>query len=111
MAGLGHTALLTPRPPGICRGWEPAIIPELAGVREAREVTPCGPHRHRHRALAPASGLQGLTDRRQAPGVPLLVACECETPQTFRLFRDSLDLCLKDELLRRCGTHHRAAPA
>ena len=41
----------------------------------------------------------------------LLVECEFQTSQTFSLFGDGLDVCLKDDLLRRCGTHHLAEPA
>src|SRR5262249_14416019 len=54
IAGLGHTALLTPRPTGIFRGCEPEIMHELTGVREAREVTQFGHHGDCHRALDPA---------------------------------------------------------
>ena len=36
---------------------------------------------------------------------------EFKTSQTFSLFGDGLDVFLKDDLLRRCGTHHLAAPA
>jgi hypothetical protein len=84
---------------------------ELAGVREAREVAQFGHHGHCHRALDHAQGLKGPNDRRQAPGVHLLVEFEFETPQTFRLFRDSLNLCLKDDLLRWGRAHHLAEPA
>ena len=37
--------------------------------------------------------------------------CAFQTSETFRLFGDGLDVCLKDDLLCRCGTHHLAEPA
>ena len=37
--------------------------------------------------------------------------CAFQTPQTFRLFRDGLDVCLKDNWLRGCRPDHLAAPA
>jgi hypothetical protein len=111
IAGLGKTALLTPGPTGIFRGREPESMHELAGGLEAREVAQFGHHGHCHRALDRAQGLQGLNGRRPAPGVHLLVERECETPQPCRLGRHGLDVFLKDDLLRQCGTHHLAAPS
>ena len=111
MAGLGHAALLTPRPTGIFRRRQPQIIHQLSGVIEACQVAQFGHRGHRDRALDPPQGLEGLDDRREAPGFDLLVECEFETPQTFRLCSDGLDVCLKDDLLRRCGTDHLAEPA
>ena len=47
----------------------------------------------------------------EAPGLHLLVECVFQTPQTFSLFGDGLDVFLKDDLLRRGGTDHLAEPA
>ena len=66
---------------------------------------------HRHGALDTAQGLEGLDHRSEAPGLHLLVECEFQTPQAFRLFGDGLDVFLKDHLLRGCGTDHLAEPA
>ena len=109
--GLGDAPLLTPPPTGICRGREPKIIHELSGVLEARQVAEFGHRRHRHRALDTAQGLEGLDDRREAPGVHLLMEFEFETAQTFSLCSDGLDVCLKDHVLRRGGTDHLTEPA
>jgi hypothetical protein len=111
IAGLGTAPLLTPPPTGRCRGREPKLMHALWGVLDARQVAQCGHRRHRHRALDTAHGLEGLDDRREAPGVPLLVECEFSTAPTFRLCRDGLDVCLQDHVLRRGGTAHRTAPA
>ena len=83
----------------------------LSGVIEARQVAQCGHRGHRHSALAPAPGLEGLDDRRSAPGVPLRVECEFQTPSTFTLCSDGLDVFLKDHGVSRGGTPHRAEPA
>jgi hypothetical protein len=64
---------------------------------------------HRHGALDTAQGLEGLDHRREAPGFPLLVECVFQTPQVFSLFRNGLDVFLKDHLLSGCGTHHEGA--
>src|SRR5215470_18995610 len=96
IASLGHTALLTPRSTRIFRGGESEIMHELSGVLEAREVAQFGYHGHCHRELDPTQGLEGLDDRSEAPALHLFVELEFETAQTFRLFRDGLDVCLKD---------------
>jgi hypothetical protein len=111
MARLGHTALLTPRPTGICRGRAAKIMPELSGVLEARQVAQVGPRRHRPSARDTAPGLEGLDDRLAAPGVPLLVECKCQTAQTFRLCSDGRAGFLKDQWRRWGWTAHLAAPA
>jgi hypothetical protein len=111
MACLGHAALLTPCPTRICRRRQPQIMQKRSGGLEARQVTQCGPRRHGPRALDTAQGLERLDDRRQAPGVPLLVACACQTAQPFRLCGDGLDVCLTDQVLRWGRTAHLAAPA
>ena len=111
MARLGHTALLTPCPTGILRRRQPEIMHALAGGLAAREVAEFGPHRHGHRALDTAQGLEGVDHRHSPPGFYLRVACECKTPQTCRLVRNGLDVFLQDDRLRRRGTHHLAEPA
>ena len=109
-AGLGHPALRTPRPTRICRGGAPPSMQELAGGLAARQGTQGGHRGHRHRALAPAQGLERRDDRRSAPGVPLRVACECKTPQTGRLCSHRLAVGLQDHVWRG-GTEHLAEPA
>jgi hypothetical protein len=82
-----------------------------AGGRAARAGPPGGPPRPRHRARAPAPGRAGLAPRSAAPRVPRRGAGACETPQTFRLGRNGLDVCLHDHLRRGRGPPHRAEPA
>ena len=86
-------------------------MPQLARVLNACQVAQFRHGGPRHGKRDTAQGLEGLDHRREAPGVALLVALECQTPQTVTLCRDRLDVFLQDDLLRRCGTHHRAAPA
>ena len=111
IARLGQTALLTPRPTGIFRGREPQIMHELSGVIDARQVAQFRHGGHRHRARDTTQGLEGLDDRREAPGLHRLVACVFQTPQTFSLCSDGLDVCLKDNWRRGCGTDDLAEPA
>jgi hypothetical protein len=80
IAGFGHAALLTPRPPGRCRGCEPEIMHQLSRVLEACQVAQLRPGRHGPRALDPVQGLEGCDHGSEAPGFDLLVECECETP-------------------------------
>ena len=86
-------------------------MPALSGVLEACQGAQLHPGRHGHRARGPVHGLASCDLWRSAPGFALLVACECKTSQPFRLCGDGLAVCLKDDLRRRCGTHHLAAPA
>jgi hypothetical protein len=74
------------------------------GVSDARQVAQFRHRGHRHRALDTTPGLEGLDDRREAPGLHRLVACVFQTPQTCRLCRDGLDVFLKDHGRREGGT-------
>src|SRR6185295_20010017 len=84
---------------------------ELSGVLETRQVSSLRPCGHGDSALDPAQSLASFDHWSEAPGCDLLVEFEFKTSQTFRLFGDGLDVFLKDDLLRRCGTHHLAEPA
>ena len=84
---------------------------ELSGIIDARQVTQCGHPGPGDGALDTPQSLEGLDHGSQAPSVHLLVECEFETPQTFRLFRDGLDVLLQDHRLRGGGTHHLAEPS
>ena len=107
----GHATLRPARPTGIWRGCQPQIMHALSRVRNACEGAPCRHGGHGDGARHTAPSLEGLDHGSEAPGCALLVACECKPPQTFRLFRDGLDLFLKDHLRCRRGTPHLAAPA
>jgi hypothetical protein len=61
--------------------------------------------------LDPPSGLEGLDDRRQTPGVHRLVPCVFQTLQAFGRFGDRVDVCRQDHLRRWSGTDPRTAPA
>jgi hypothetical protein len=61
---LGHAALLTARPAGLCCGREPQLRPELSRVLNACQVSPCRHRGHRHGELATAQSLEGLDHRR-----------------------------------------------
>jgi hypothetical protein len=111
MPRVGHAAVRTPCPAHICRGRELQIMQALAGVLDARQGAQCGSGGDRDRALDTAEGLAGLDHRLQTPGVPLRVACACQTAQTCRLCRDGLDVFVKDHLRRRGGTLPCAQPA
>jgi len=84
---------------------------QLSRVLETCQVAQFRHGRHGHRALDLAQGLKGFDHWSEAPGFDLLVECEFQTPETVTLCSDGLDVCLKDDLLRRCGTDHRAEPA
>jgi hypothetical protein len=45
----------------------------LSGVIAAREISPCGHHGHRDRALDAPEGLERLDDGLEAPGLHLLM--------------------------------------
>jgi hypothetical protein len=110
IAGLGHSALLTPRSTGIVRGCQAQRMPQLSRVIEAREVAQ-GCHRgHGDSKLDAPEGLESLNDRSQAPSVPLLVQFAFQPVQVFSLFGDCVDVFLKDYLLCRCGTDDLAEP-
>ena len=111
MARLGHAAWLTPPPTGICRGCEPQGMHALSGVLDTRQVAQCGHRSDCHRALDTAQGLEGLDDRREAPGVHLLVAFAFSTASTCSLCRNGLHVFLKDHVLGRGGTDDLTAPA
>jgi hypothetical protein len=111
MAGLGQAPLRTPRPTGIVRGCAPQRMHELSGGLEAGQIAQRRRGRPGHRALDPAQGLEGFDHWSSAPGFALLVAFEVKTAQPCRLCRHGLDVCLQDDLLRRCGPPHRAEPA
>jgi hypothetical protein len=111
MPGFGTAALLPPRPTGIVRGCEPQRMQQLSRVLEACQVAQLRPGRHGHGALDPAQGLEGFDHGSAAPGFDLLGECEFETPSTFRLLSDGLDVFLKDERLRRCRTNHLDEPS
>jgi hypothetical protein len=84
----------------------PATRARRAGVCPVRGSRPCcrrGHRRHRHRALAPAPGLAGRADRREAPGVPLRVACEVEPAHTCWRCRAGRHVVLQDNVRRRGG--------
>jgi hypothetical protein len=49
-------------------------------------------------------------DRMQAPRFDLVLQFVFETLESFGLFVHGPDIFLKDELLRRCGTHHFREP-
>jgi hypothetical protein len=78
---------------------------ELSGVLAAGQVAERRHSRHGPGALAPAQGLEGFDHWSEAPGFALLVECECQTSQACSVFRNGLDVCLQDDLLRRCGPH------
>ena len=84
---------------------------ELSRMLKACPVSQCRHGGHRHGALDPAQGLEGLDHRREAPGLHLLVECVFQTPQAFSLCSNGLDVFLKDQLLRGGGTHHVAEPS
>src|SRR5262245_29902563 len=111
MASLRQATVLTPGPTGLCRGREPEIRPERSGGIEAGQVSQCRHSGDRHGALHTAQSLEGLAHRGEAPGFYWLMACECQPPQTCRLCRDGLDVCLQDHWLRGGGTEHHAEPA
>ena len=111
MPSFGHAARLTPSPTGIGRGGEPQRMHEWSGILEARQVAEGGDHGHGHRALDTPQSLEGLDHGGQAPGLHLFVECECETPQTFRLCRDGLDIFLTDHGRRWGRTDDLAEPA
>jgi len=111
LPGLGTTALLTPRPTGIFRGREAEISHELSGVLETRQVSSRRHGGHCDSELDATQSLEGFDHWREAPGFDLRVECEFQTSQTVCLFGDGLDVFLKDDLLRRGGTHHLAEPA
>ena len=111
LAGLRQAALLTPRPTGIVRGRESELMHELSGGLETRQGSSRRHGGHGARALDTAQSLARFDHWRSAPGFDLRVAFEFQTAQTFRLCGDGLDVCLKDELLRRGGAHPLAAPA
>ena len=111
LPGLGHTPLLTPRPTGLGRGGESQRRPQRSGGREACQGAQCRHGRHGHRARDPAQGLEGFAHWSAAPGGDRRVARAFQTAQTCRLCGNGLAGCLQDDLRRRGGTHHRAAPA
>jgi hypothetical protein len=111
IAGLGHAVLLATWPTGIFGRRQPQIAHKLSGMIEARQVAQCGHHGHCDGALDTPQSLEGLDPGREAPGFDLLVEFEFKTSQAFRLFRDGLDVSLKDNLLCRGGTAHLAEPA
>ena len=84
---------------------------QLSRVLDTCQVAQFRPGRHGHRARDTAQGLKGVDHGSEAPGCALRVACECQTPETFTLCSDGLDVCLQDALRRRCGPDHRAEPA
>ena len=86
-------------------------MPELSGGIEARQGAACGHRGHRDRDLDAPEGLERLTPRLDAPGCPLGSACVFKTLPACGLCGDSLDVFLKDNLLRGCGTHHLTEPA
>ena len=59
---------------------------------------------------APES-LERLDDGLEAPGFHLRVQFVFQTLEAFGLFGHRLDIFLKDNVLRRGGTHHLAEPA
>jgi hypothetical protein len=77
----------------------------------ACQVSSVGPRDHRHGALDTAAGREGLDSWSQAPGLHVLVECEVQTSQAFRLCRNGLDVFRHDELLSGGGTHHVAEPS
>ena len=103
MPGLGKTALLTPRPTGLCRGRESEIMHERSGVLETPQVSSLHHGGHCDSTLATAQSLKSFDYGSETPGFALRVECECKTSPTFRLCGDGLDVCLIDDLWRRGG--------
>ena len=63
-----------------------------------------------HGARDAAQGLAGVDHGSEVPGVALLLACLFETLEACRVFGHGADICLQDDVLRRCGAYHRREP-
>jgi hypothetical protein len=100
-------------PPGStrgCRGCQAEVFHQRCAVIDAGEVPPLRDQSDGHRARHPASGLQRLDDRVQAPRVPVRFECWFETLQACGVFGDRAAVCLKDDGLGGCGTDDCRAP-
>ena len=83
---------------------------ELSGVSKTGESAEFGPGGHRHRALHPAQGLEGVDHWGQPPGLYVGVQFLCQTRKPFGVCGDGSDVCLEHHLLGWGGTDHRAEP-
>ena len=83
---------------------------ELSGGIEARQVSQCGDHGRRDRALDAPESLERLADRLEAPGVHWRGQCVFQTLEAFGVFGHRLDIFLKDHVLRGGGTDYFTEP-
>ncbi len=83
-------------PPSLCRRRQPPIMPERSGVRDARQVSPCGHAGQRDRAWDALEGLERRDDGREAPGCYLRALCVFPRLEACGLFGPRLERCLQN---------------
>jgi hypothetical protein len=80
-------------------------------VIDTAEVANCCHHRDGHGAWHAMQSLKGLDHRGQAQRFHVILPFLCQTLEAFGVFGNGSDICLKDDLLRRCLTNaFREAP-
>jgi hypothetical protein len=108
--GFGDGTLSASRTRGIFRGDQAQEFHQFSRMVKAREVTERSDCRDGHDTLHATQGLEGRDHRAEAPGLDLLVEFLFQALETFGVFVDRSDICLKDDLLSRCVTDHFTQP-
>src|SRR5262249_1731281 len=110
LTGFGHRPLLAPRPRGRFRRDQSQAFHACSGGTATGAIPNCRSRRDGHSAWHTAQSLEGLNHWVQTPRLNVIVPFLCETLEACSVFVDRADVCLKDNLWRRCGTAHLREP-